>query len=215
MARPIQLAVGSKLSDQQLKQIVSAYSRRTPVTDLHRRTGISRNTLYWYYGLIRERLVEAAYYSTDPVFTRADKDAYAHIKNDLKRLRGLRENNFGWHVSELTFWMDEPDPSLVLKHIFQIIRLTGPLGYDPLLNDREQAVLRAYVALAHVEIVANMLEQTTDPSDLDIERTHAARAEADLLRKRYLAARKRMLRARSRYEPAEVSLIRPKRDDVE
>lgn len=194
----LQLAVGSKLPDDRLREILRAYAARISVGELRRRTGLSRNTLYWHYGLIRERLVMTGYYSVYPAIQKADVDAYRHIKADLNRRRGLRDDNFGWHVSELTFWQDEPDPSLVLKHIHQIIRLTGPLGYDPVLSDVEMEILRAYIAFTGPEIVASIRERKTEGSDFEEEQLRDAVDAADDLYKRYLATRKRMLRGRSR-----------------
>jgi hypothetical protein len=194
MVDRLELVTTSKLPQESLRDIVRAYAAHVPVRELHEKTGVSQNTLYWHYGLIRERLALLGYFGVHPSVTRSDQDIYKHIKSDLMSRRGLRDENFGWHVAEVSFWQDRPDPKLVLKHIHQIIRMTGPLDYDPVMSEAGREVVEAYIAFARTEIIASILARKPDRSEFDEEQLSNARTASEDLYRTYLAARKRLVR---------------------
>lgn len=169
------------------------YAERRSPLEAAIASGLSRNTVYLLYDRLRWRLVLTRYY-TDAALSFDEAGLSPVFKRRLRARRGIGPEEVYAHAAELIHWAEEWPPHLTLKHIRQIIQLTGPLDLPPELGEAEHEKLDAYVRYARTELIAQRAGERAKHDETHIPFAERAAAALERYRREYRAASKRLER---------------------
>ncbi len=180
----------ARLTQRQSEGLVRCYAERRAPKAAADDTGLSLNSVYKHYGLIRGRLIACGYY-TDGALSADEPSLGPEIRQQLRERRGIRAEDIYPHAAELIVWAEEWPPRLVLKHLHRIIALTGPLDAPWPLSSAELNRVFAYARYARTELIhyrTKTLATEDDSWQSFLERTQA---EMERYRRAYRTASKK------------------------
>lgn len=190
-----------KLDDAEIKNIIYYYACKLSVCEI--KTGrypdftskVSSNTIYVIYSMLRKRLLEIGFYTSEEDYLDLWFENREHYKSfpvheyertvlhELGYRRGVTKETYRYHVAEILHWVDNPDlhPEAYFKDILQAIKLTGPLN-EPV---RDKDAWRDYSYIQSSQRYLDRLHKVPNPDKETIAATE------DLIRARIASARKR------------------------
>lgn len=175
MPKPI-LSAKSKIPAAKAGTLLRCYAERLPPTEAAKRTGLSLNTVYDQYSRLRWRLIEVGYYRDAAL--RKDEDGLSEIvKEELRRRRGLEDDDIYAHAAEAIEWAEGWPPAEVLRQIRKIIELTGPIDKAMELTEPQAKVIAAYVRYARTKLIHDRVSAKAETDEAlrpFAERTRAA-----------------------------------------
>lgn len=143
----------TRLTDVQADALLESYAAGLEPNTTTGRTGLSANSVYRSYGLIRRRLIQVGYF-TDGALSVDEPGLDDDLRAALRARRGIREDNIFENAAELIFFFERWPPTLVRSHIERIITETGPLDRE-ITEETIQTVYSA-VRSARDELVLDL-----------------------------------------------------------
>lgn len=190
-----------KLDDVEIKNIIYCYAYKVSVLVIKSgmypdfTSKVSSNTIYVIYGMLRKRLLEIGFYTSEGDYLNLWFENREHYKtfptheyehavlHELSYRRGVTKETYRYHVAEIIHWIDNPDlhPEVYFKDILQAIKLTGPLN-EPV---RDKDAWHDYSFIQSMQRHLDGLRQVSNPDK------EAIAATEGLIRARIASARKR------------------------
>lgn len=146
----------ARLTDAQADALLDCYAAGLEPSVAAERTGLSANSVYRAYGLIRTRLIQVGYF-TDGALSVDEPGLDDDLRAALRARRGIREDNIFENAAELIFFFERWPPKLVRAHIMDIITKTGPLDRD--IGDEAVQAVYAFVRSARDALVLDRRAQ--------------------------------------------------------
>lgn len=185
----------ARLSQAQAEALLRGYAERRAPKAAAEASGLSLNTVYSYYGHIRERLVACGYY-TDGGLSLDESGLAPALKQELRNRRGIRKGEVYLHAAELIAWAEEWPPRLVLKHLRRIVALSGPLDAPIPLSPAQLERVLAYATYARTELINDRAEALAAEDDAWQPYLERTREAEERHWRAYRAASKKAERAR-------------------
>lgn len=87
------------------------------------------------------------------------------MKDELRRRRGLEDDNIYTHAAESIEWAKEWPSLEVLRHLRKIIALTWPIDREVELTESKARIVAAYVRYARTKLIHDRMEERVKEDD--------------------------------------------------
>lgn len=192
MPKPI-LSSRSRIPVAKADQLLKCYAERLQPEETAKRTALSRNTVYEQYARIRWRLIEVGYYR-DGALSKEEDGLSKSTKEELRRRRGLEDDDIYAHAAEVIEWAEEWPTGVVLRQLRKIIELTGPIDLPMELTESHSAVIAAYIRYARTKLIHDRVFEKAKSDETHRPFTERCKAALDKEWRGYRAASRKLQR---------------------
>jgi hypothetical protein len=194
---PPVLSPRARISADKADRLLKCYAARLPPKEVAVRVGLTLNTVYEQYHRIRWRLILVGYYR-DGALSIDEPGLSPEAQRQLKRRRGIGQDDFYAHAAEVIEWAEEWPPGEVLRILRKIIALTCPLDVEPDLSPEYQSLLKAYIRYARTKLIHNRAKTEAETDETNVPFLERAEAALNAQWKAYRNELKRVERSKPR-----------------